>query len=64
MHIVAARGMGAHSVFTRDLTLSEIGQYQAVKYIIYSSPLVRSMFCPMKIDHKSELTLYPGYWLV
>ena len=28
---------------------------------IKSSPLVRSAFCPMKIDHTSGLTLYPGY---
>ena len=32
--------------------------------ILHSSPLVRSMFCPKKIDHKSGLTLYPGYWLL
>ena len=31
---------------------------------IHSNPLVRPTFCPMKIDHKSGLTLYPGYWLV
>ena len=28
---------------------------------IHSSPIVRSTFCQMKIDHKSALTLYPGY---
>ena len=33
-------------------------------YWVHSSPLVRSTFCPMEIDHKSGLTLYPGYWLV
>ena len=26
---------------------------------VQSSPLVRSAFCPMKIDHSSGLTLYP-----
>ena len=31
---------------------------------MHSSPLVRSTFCPMKMDHKCGLTLYPGYWLV
>ena len=31
---------------------------------VHSSPLVRSMFCPMKIDHIRGLTLYTGYWLV
>ena len=30
---------------------------------VHSSPLVRSTFCPMRIDHISRLTLYPGYWL-
>ena len=29
--------------------------------VIQSSPLVRSAFCPMKIDHTNGLTLYPGY---
>ena len=29
---------------------------------VQSSPLVRSGFCPMKIDQKSGLTLYPGYY--
>ena len=32
--------------------------------VVQSSPLVRSAFCPMKIDHTSDLTLYPGYQLV
>ena len=27
---------------------------------IHLSPLLRSTFCPMKIDHKSGLTLHPG----
>ena len=31
---------------------------------IHSSPHVRSTFVRMKIDHKSGLTLYPGYRLV
>ena len=31
---------------------------------IHSSPLVRSTFCSMKIDHISWLTLYVGYWFV
>ena len=29
--------------------------------LLQSSPLLRSAFCPMKIDHTSGLTLYPGY---
>ena len=32
-----------------------------VMSVIQSSPLVRSAFCPMKIDHTNGLTLYPGY---
>ena len=31
---------------------------------VHSGPLVRSPFCPVKIDHISMLTLYPGYRLV
>ena len=31
---------------------------------MYSSLLVRAKFCPMKINRKSGLTLYPGYWIV
>ena len=31
------------------------------KTMVQSSPLVRSAFCPMKIDHTSGLTLNPGY---
>ena len=30
-------------------------------YIIHSSPVVWSTFCPMKIDHIRGLTLYQGY---
>ena len=29
--------------------------------VIQSSPLLRSAFCPVKIDHINGLTLYPGY---
>ena len=32
--------------------------------VLQSRPLVRSAFCPKKIDHKSGLTLHPGYNLV
>ena len=33
-------------------------------FIVHSIPLEGFPFCPMKIDHKSGLTLYPGYWPV
>ena len=43
--------------------IGEKGDAEAghVVCVIQSSPLVRSAFCPKKIDHTSGLTLYPGY---
>ena len=32
-----------------------------IKKVIQWRPLVRSAFCPKKIDHSSGLTLHPGY---
>ena len=44
--------------------LDEGRPWNSLALRIHSTPLVRSTFCPMKIDHISGLTLYPGYWLV
>ena len=46
-------GLYPHHVVQEDLEKEAID--------LPSSPLVRSKFCPMKIDHKSGLTLYYGY---
>ena len=44
----------------------EMLMYVAEKQIqaLQSRPLVRSAFCPKKLDHTSKLTLHPGYNLL
>ena len=62
-HLFAVMGMscvnGALSNQEGVLILTEgFKLWRSYGLMLHSSPHVRSAFCPMKIDHKSELTLY------